>query len=120
MPHDALRQLPGRPVAGQIRPQPRDGRAKYPMFQGDEYQRNLDFVAALQSIADVAEMTVSHLAIGWTLARPGITVALCGGRHPEQIVESAGAMRTELGLSVLAAVDDAIVARGEAESRPPV
>ena len=98
----------------------RDGRAKYPMFQGEEYQRNLDFVADLQSIADVAEMTVSQLVIGWTVAQPGIAVALCGGRRPDQIVESAGVMRTELDQSVLAAVDDAIVARGEAESRPPV
>ena len=99
---------------------PRDGRAKYPMFQGDEYQRNLDFVAVLQSIAQLTQITVSQLVIGWTLAQPGITVALCGGRRPEQIEESAAAMRTELNQSVLAAVDQAIVARGRAVSRPPV
>ena len=99
---------------------PRDGRAKYPMFQGEEYQRNLDFVEVLQSIADRAGMTVSQLVIAWTLVQPGITVALCGGRRPEQIVESAGAMWAELESSVLMAVDQAIAGRGVAESRPPV
>lgn len=99
---------------------PRDGRAKYPMFEGDEYLRNLDFVETLRPIAEGAEMTVSQLVIAWTLAQAGITVALCGGRRPEQIVESAGAMRTELDGGILAAVDDAIAARGVAESRPPV
>lgn len=99
---------------------PRDGRAKYPMFQGDEYQRNLDFVATLRPIAEAVERTVSQLVIAWTLAQPGISVVLCGGRRPEQIVESAGAMRTTLDETVLAAVDDAIAVRGVAESRPPV
>jgi len=97
-----------------------DGRAKYPMFQGEEYQRNLDFVDALRPIAHQAGLTVSQLVIAWTLARPGIDVALCGGRRPDQIRESAGAMGADVGGELLQQVDAAIVARGEAASRPPV
>ena len=56
------------------------------MFQGAEYQRNLDFVDSLRPIASDADLTVSQLVIAWTLAQPGISVALCGGRRPEQIL----------------------------------
>ena len=97
-----------------------DGRAKYPMFQGAEYQRNLDFVDSLRPIASDAELTVSQLVIAWTLSRPGISVALCGGRRPEQIRESAVAMGAAVGEEMLDRVDQAIAARGDAASRPPI
>ena len=97
-----------------------DGRAKYPMFQGAEYQRNLDFVDSLRPIASDAELTVSQLVIAWTLAQPGISVALCGGRRPEQIRESAVAMGADVGQEMLDRVDQAIAARGDAASRPPI
>ncbi|MBO50436.1 MAG: aldo/keto reductase [Planctomycetaceae bacterium] len=97
-----------------------DGRAKYPMFQGAEYQRNLDFVDSLRPIASDADLTVSQLVIAWTLAQPGISVALCGGRRPEQIRESAVAMGADVGEEVLGRVDQAIAARGDAASRPPI
>ena len=97
-----------------------DGRAKYPMFQGAEYQRNLDFVDSLRPIASDADLTVSQLVIAWTLAQPGISVALCGGRRPEQIRESAVAMGAEVGKEMLDRVDQAIAARGDAASRPPI
>ena len=100
--------------------EPPDGRAKYPMFQGAEYQRNLDFVDLLRRIASDVELTVSQLVIAWTLAQPGISVALCGGRRPEQIRESAVAMGADLGEEVLDRVDQAIAARGDAASRPPI
>ena len=99
---------------------PSDGRAKYPMFQGEEFQRNLDFVDCLRPIANSAGLTVSQLVIAWTLAQPGIGVALCGGRRPDQIRESAGAMGADVGVDLLQRVDEAIAARGEAESRPPI
>jgi aryl-alcohol dehydrogenase-like predicted oxidoreductase len=47
-------------------------------------------------------------------------VALCGGRRPDQIRESAGAMGNEVSGDLLQRVDEAIAARGTAESRPPI
>ena len=99
---------------------PPDGRAKYPMFQGQEYQRNLDFVDKLRPIAGLVGLTVSQLVIAWTLAQPGITVALCGGRRPDQIHESAGAMGADVSAELLQRIDEAIEARGDATSRPPI
>ena len=100
--------------------EPPDGRAKYPMFQGEEFQRNLDFVDALRPLARQAGLTVSQLVIAWTLARPGISVALCGGRRPDQIRESAAAMGAGVAGDLLRRVDAAIAARGDAATRPPV
>jgi len=99
---------------------PTDGRAKYPMFNGREFERNLDFVDALRPIATDAGVTVSQLVIAWTLARPGISVALCGGRRPGQIRESAAAIDVRLDTETMRRVDAAIAARGEPESRLPV
>ena len=89
-------------------------------FPGAEYQRNLDFDDSPRPIAFDAELAVSQLVIAWTLAQPGISVALCGGRRPEQIRESAVAMGAEVGEEMLDRVDQAIAARGDAASRPPI
>ncbi|MGE3317566.1 MAG: aldo/keto reductase [Planctomycetaceae bacterium] len=33
--------------------------------------------------------TVAQVVINWTIARPGITVALCGAKRPDQIRDNA-------------------------------
>ncbi len=93
---------------------PRDGRAKYPMFRGEEFQRNIDFVEQLRSIA--GNRSVTELVIAWTISRPGITVALCGAKRPHQIHESAAGMRASLSVADRAAIDQAIAQRGVAAS----
>ena len=45
---------------------PSDGRHKYPMFQGEEWQRNLDFVDDLRDIADSRE---SPSPSWWSIGR---------------------------------------------------
>ena len=112
-------------LAGHLSPadrfDPPDGRSKYPMFQGEEFQKNLAFVDTLRPIASDAGLTVSQLVIGWTLAQPGIGVALCGGRRPAQIRESAGAMVPGgLKEEFVSRVDQAISDRGDAASQTPV
>jgi aryl-alcohol dehydrogenase-like predicted oxidoreductase len=74
-----------------------DGRAKYPMFQGDEWEKNQDFVDSLRQIARDAGCTVAQLAVHWAIQQPGITAALCGAKRPDQIRETAAAM--QIGLS---------------------
>ena len=34
-------------------------------------------------------VTVAEVVLNWTIQRPGITVALCGAKRPEQIRENA-------------------------------
>lgn len=99
---------------------PRDGRRKYPMFSGEEWQRNQDFVDALRPIAAECGKTVSQLVLNWTIQQPGITVALCGARRPEQITENAGGMNWRLNDSQLQRIATAIAARGTVASRAAV
>ena len=99
---------------------PGDGRAKYPMFQGDEWRKNQDFVDRLRAIAGASGYTVAHLVIAWTIEQPGITTALCGAKRPDQIRETAAAMQIELTDDQRRSIDEALLARGPTASRPAV
>jgi len=98
---------------------PRDGRAKYPMFQGDEYQKNMDFVERLRAIADDAGKTVAQLVINWTIHQPGITATLCGAKRPDQVRDNGGAMGWQLNDEQLARIDEAFQERGTPVVRIP-
>ncbi len=98
----------------------KDGRKKYKVFQGQEFQRNLDFVDRLRPIADECECSVAELVIAWTIRRPGITAALCGAKRPEQIRQTAAAMNLTLGADVLERIAVEIAARGQTASRGAV
>lgn len=99
---------------------PADGRAKYPMFQGEEWQKNQDFLDDLRTIAADVELTVAQLVIAWTVQQPGITSALCGAKRDWQIQETAKAMSVSLSHSTNAAIAEALKRRGPAVSRGAV
>jgi cytochrome P450/diketogulonate reductase-like aldo/keto reductase len=88
-----------------------DGRAKYPMFQGAEWQRNQDLLDELRPIANELGKTVAQLVINWTIHQPGITAALCGAKRPEQI-QTAGAMGWQLTAEQMARINAALFRRG--------
>ena len=98
----------------------KDGRAKYPMFQGEEWLKNQDLVDELREIAGEIGKSVSQVAINWTIHQPGITSALCGAKRAMQIEESAGAMGWELTAEQQAKIDAALERRGEPVSRAAV
>jgi aryl-alcohol dehydrogenase-like predicted oxidoreductase len=91
-----------------------DSRRTYPMFVGDELQKNLDLVDRLRAIAAASGHTVAQLAVNWTIHRPGITAALCGAKRPDQIAECAGGSGWQLTADELAQIDEAFAARGPA------
>jgi aryl-alcohol dehydrogenase-like predicted oxidoreductase len=99
---------------------PKDGRQKYPVFQGEQWDRTHDFIDRLRPIAAEAGLTLAQLVIAWTIQRPGITAALCGAKRPEQIRETAAAMQVTLKAEQLARIERAIVERGEVASRAAV
>ncbi|WP_437191894.1 aldo/keto reductase [Planctomicrobium sp. SH527] len=99
---------------------PKDGRQKYPVFVGEEWTKTHDFVDRLRVIAEQAGITVAELAIAWTVQRPGITSALCGAKRPEQIRETANAMKVSLTPEQIAQCDEAIRLRGPVVNRTAV
>jgi aryl-alcohol dehydrogenase-like predicted oxidoreductase len=90
----------------------RDRRREYPMYQGNEWQRNQDFIDRLREAAALSGHTVAQLVVNWTFNQPGITCALCGAKRPQQIEETAGAMGWSIASAQRAMIDAAIAARG--------
>lgn len=99
---------------------PKDGRTKYPMFQGEEWQRNQDLLDELRGIAAEIGKTLAQMVINWTMHQPGITAALCGAKRPQQIEETAAAMGWRLSAEHLARIDAALARRGLPVTRAAV
>jgi aryl-alcohol dehydrogenase-like predicted oxidoreductase len=97
-----------------------DGRAKYAMFQGEEWNKNHDFIDVLRAIADDLHKTVAQLVVNWTVHQPGITAALCGAKRPYQIEESAGAMGWRLDDRTMNRINQALEHRGQPVSQSAV
>jgi aryl-alcohol dehydrogenase-like predicted oxidoreductase len=106
----------------------RDNRRNYPMYQGDEWRKNQDFLDRLREAAaltgpvvrgspDPAPRTVAQLVVNWTIHQPGITSALCGAKRPAQISETARAMGWSLADEQRAMIDAGLVARGPAAAK---
>ncbi|MEX2306620.1 MAG: aldo/keto reductase [Pirellulales bacterium] len=95
----------------------RDSRRKYPMYQGDEWQKNQDFVERLRAAAALSGHTVAQLVVNWTISQPGITSALCGAKRPSQIEETARAIAWTLSAEQRTLIDAAIAARGPAATK---
>jgi aryl-alcohol dehydrogenase-like predicted oxidoreductase len=98
----------------------RDGRRKYPMFQGDEWRKTQDFLDKLRPIAAAVGKSVAELVLNWTIHQPGITAALCGAKRPEQIRANAGGMGWRLTADQLSQIQQALDERGVAVSRGAV
>ena len=92
--------------------QPGDGRPKYPMFQGDEWQKNQDFIDVLRAMSNECGRSVADIVINWTIHQPGITSALCGAKRPDQLRDTAVAMNWKLSDAQFARIEAALQARG--------
>jgi len=107
--------LTGTMHKGQVFP-PSDSRHKYPMFNGLQFARNLDFVDALRPIANRLAVALPDLVLAWTAEQPGITSVLFGATSPEQVAENARALDCEPDAAARHAIAAAITARGEVTS----
>jgi methylglyoxal reductase len=68
-----------------------EARNAIPWFRPGPRQRVLNMLAGWRDLTDRYQCTLSQLVIAWTVQQPGITVALCGARHPAQVIENAKA-----------------------------
>jgi aryl-alcohol dehydrogenase-like predicted oxidoreductase len=95
-----------------------DSRHNYPMFQGEEYRKNLALVEDLRAIAAESGHTVAQLVIAWTIHQPGVTAALCGAKRPDQLRETAASADWQLSDQDLARIDEALARRGPVATMP--
>ncbi|MBN8600038.1 MAG: aldo/keto reductase [Planctomycetes bacterium] len=88
-----------------------DRRRTYPMYQSHQWDINQDFVDVLRRLATQLGWSVAQLVVRWSLERPGMTSCLVGAKRPEQIIESAAALRAPLPLDLTREIEAAIAAR---------
>ncbi|MFO0946659.1 MAG: aldo/keto reductase [Planctomycetota bacterium] len=96
---------------------PRDGRAKYAMFHGEEWRKNHDFVDELRVVADQAKRTFRNSFLTGRSAGPASPSPSLRAKRPDQIRESAAAMNFQLTDAEIEAIDAAIAKRGPSISR---
>ncbi len=75
---------------------PSDSRRSDPFFSAANRRRVLDLLGELKPIAETHRATLAQLVVAWTIRRPGMTMALVGGRDPEQAEENARAAKVRL------------------------
>lgn len=89
-----------------------DWRSRHENFTGEKLERNLQLADALKPIAERHGTTVPSVAVAWTLAWPGVTGAIVGGRSPDQVDGWVDAGRLELTNDDMAEIARAIETSG--------
>jgi aryl-alcohol dehydrogenase-like predicted oxidoreductase len=79
-------------------------------------------VQQLRPVAEEAGLTLSQLAVAWTLQNPNVSAAIVGASRPEQVRENVRASGVRLDPAVLARIDDILgptIVRDPAETASP-
>jgi aryl-alcohol dehydrogenase-like predicted oxidoreductase len=71
-------------------------------------QRKLDLVEDLDRVAAEAGMSMTHLALAWTLQHPAVTSAIIGPRTMEQLEGILGADEQVLDASIMDRIDELV------------
>jgi aryl-alcohol dehydrogenase-like predicted oxidoreductase len=82
-----------------------DWRSGSSVFSGDAFESNLATVQALEAFAGDRGISVSQLAIAWTLANPAVHVAIVGARRADHIQDSLAAADVALSADDLDEID---------------
>jgi aryl-alcohol dehydrogenase-like predicted oxidoreductase len=89
-----------------------DWRRRSTEFNEPNVSRNIALRDALRPVAERHGVTVSAVAVAWTLACPGVSGAIVGARSPEQVEGWIAAGSLDLDTSDLARIAEAIRVTG--------
>ena len=84
-----------------------DFRRESPRFEGANFQKNLDVLDELKSLATAKGVTPSQLALAWVLAQGEDVVPIPGTRRIANLEENAAAVDVALTTDDLAAIEKA-------------
>lgn len=87
--------------------EPDDMRRGLPRFSGENFQRNLDLVEKVRSMAVAKGVTAGQLALAWLLAQGNDVVPIPGTKRRKYLAENLGALDVTLSADELAALDEA-------------
>ncbi len=82
----------------------------------------LSRVQGLRPVADEAGLTLSQLAVAWTLQNPNVAAAIVGATRPEQVRENVKAAGVSLDPALLERIDDIlgpVIVRDPAQTASP-
>jgi aryl-alcohol dehydrogenase-like predicted oxidoreductase len=94
-----------------------DPRARFPRFQGENLQRNLGLIAALEEIAAERGVSTAQLAVAWVLSRGTDIIPLIGTKRRDRLAESLAALELSLSQDELAAIEAAVPSSAVAGDR---
>jgi aryl-alcohol dehydrogenase-like predicted oxidoreductase len=85
-----------------------DLRVRFPRFQGENLQRNLDLLKRLEGVALAHGVTTAQLAIAWVMSRGSDIVPLLGTKRRDRLAEALVAADLALTPGDLAALEAAV------------
>jgi aryl-alcohol dehydrogenase-like predicted oxidoreductase len=96
-----------------------DYRRNSPRFQGENFQRNIELVREVETIAREKGCTPSQLALAWLLAQGDDIVPIPGTKRRRYLEENAGALEIELSDEDLCRIDTVFPLHAAAGERYP-
>jgi aryl-alcohol dehydrogenase-like predicted oxidoreductase len=96
-----------------------DYRRNSPRFQGENFQKNLDLVARVESIAKEKDCTASQLALAWLLAQGPDIIPIPGTKRRKFLEDNAGAANVKLSKEDIARIEEVAPHGAAAGARYP-
>jgi aryl-alcohol dehydrogenase-like predicted oxidoreductase len=87
-----------------------DLRATHKLFTPENVTRVNAFLDQLRPLAADKSASLGQLVIRWTLAQPGITMALVGARNAQQAEQNARAIEVQLSAEEVSFIDEKLAA----------
>jgi aryl-alcohol dehydrogenase-like predicted oxidoreductase len=87
-----------------------DYRRMSPRFQGDNFRKNLDLVAQVETLARERACTPAQLALAWVLSQGDDVIPIPGTKRRKYLEENVGALDVSLSPADLARIDEAMPA----------
>jgi aryl-alcohol dehydrogenase-like predicted oxidoreductase len=84
---------------------PDDRRRIFPRFQGENFAKNLELVAAVRALAARRQVTAAQLALAWVLARGEDLVPIPGTKRRKYLEDNVGSVSIQLSPAELAELD---------------
>jgi pyridoxine 4-dehydrogenase len=105
--------------SGAIESAPKDGRAHFPRFQGENLAANLALLEKLKQLAMRKNVTPSQLALAWVLAQGPDIVPIIGTRRRTHLDENLASANVSLSPAELDEIQQAIPRGAVAGDRYP-
>jgi aryl-alcohol dehydrogenase-like predicted oxidoreductase len=96
-----------------------DFRRHNPRFQGDNFTKNLELVAHIESLAKSKSATPAQIALAWVMAQGQDIVPIFGAKKRSRIEENLRALDITLTSAELGAIDEVLPHGSTAGTRYP-